>query len=56
LNSGGGDGSIVLVIDGLDALLAAVGEGISVGEVEEMVIRLREVSCRFELLSLKDGI
>jgi len=47
----GGDGKVVLIIDGLDALLAAVGEGTSVGEVEDMVMGLREVSRIFYFTS-----
>lgn len=33
----------MLIIDGLDALLAAAGDGTSVGDVEDMVMELREV-------------
>lgn len=39
----------MLVIDGLDALLAASGDGVSVGDVEDMVMELREV-CLFPLI------
>lgn len=38
----GGDAKVVLIIDGLDLLLAAGGEAVSVGEVEDLVMDLRE--------------
>lgn len=38
----GDDGKVVLIIDGLDLVLAAGGEAVTVGEIEDLVMDVRE--------------